>query len=68
MTIKITITNSDVGENRIVEVRNVGSDLTELDKDPRTNYANRQELKGGETAVMWVHGGQSIVVCEVRNG
>jgi len=68
MTIKVTITNADVGETRIIEVRNVAHDLSALDLDPRTDYANRRQLKGGESADFYVHSAQSIVVREVQNG
>jgi len=69
MTIKITITNDDTrGENAIVKVLNINPDGTPKDLDPRTNYANRRELKGGETTVMWVSYDTSIVIHEVKNG
>lgn len=69
MTIKITITNDDTrGENAIVEVKNINPDFSPKDLDPRTNYANRVELKGGEKAIVWVSSDSSVVVNEVKNG
>ena len=60
MTIRVTITNADQGETRIISAQ-----TQNLEGNPVSTPA---ELKGGETLDLYVHSTQQIVVKEVRNG
>lgn len=61
MTIKVTVTNSDSRETAVISVR---ENQSHPPMRPDTNGPKR-ELKAGESAVLWVHSSQYIVVEEV---
>lgn len=65
MTIAIKITNEDIRENAIVEVRTVNSGVKSV--LPITNRPG-QQLKGGESLTQLVHSTQSLIVEEIQNG
>lgn len=61
MTIKVTVTNSDPRETAVISVRENQSNPP---MQPDTQGPKR-ELKGGESAELWVHSTQYIIVQEV---
>lgn len=61
MTIKVTVTNSDTRVTAVISVR---ENQCNPPMRPDTNGPKR-ELKGGESAELYVHSTQYIVVQEV---
>lgn len=62
MTIKVTVTNSDPRETAIISVKEMAKGGT---MKPDTLNGMVRELKGGESAEVWVHSGQYLIVQEV---
>lgn len=62
MTIRVTIKNEDQGENRVITAVTTNVDGTDQ------SGATAKDLRGGESAEMWVHSGQNIVIKEKLNG
>lgn len=62
MTIRVTVTNADSGETRIISAQPVNLDGSTTAQPPP------KELKGGESTDLYVHSSQNILVKEVRNG
>jgi hypothetical protein len=64
MTIKVTVTNSDSRESAVISVREMSSSnapgATDVQQGPT------KELKGGESAEVYVHGSQYLLVREVK--
>jgi hypothetical protein len=63
MTIKVTVTNSDPRETAIISVGEWGTANKEFVAD--TPPVEHKKLKGGESAEVWVHSGQYLIVKEV---
>ncbi len=58
MTIKVTVKNEDNRESVAIVAKTVN-----LDGSPVTGISDK-ELKGGQSAELWVHDSQKIVVEE----
>lgn len=63
MTIKVTVTNSDSRETAIISVVQKG--MTHVPFQTDTDNGPVQELKGGQSAEVWVHAHQYLIVKEV---
>ena len=61
MTIRVTITNADQGKTRIISAQTFPT-------SGEPSGDELKELKGGQSADLYVHSTQQIVVKEVRNG
>jgi hypothetical protein len=60
MTIKVTVTNSDTREAAVIKVQ------TQYEDGTPSRSVHERELKGGESAELWVHSTQQLLVTEVR--
>ncbi len=60
MTIKVTVTNSDQREGAVIVVQHMTPN-----GEPAAGQLDR-ELKGGESAEVWVHSGLQLAIKEVR--
>lgn len=65
MTIRIKVTNEDSRKTAIVEVRTVNKGVMSF--MPIVNRPGTL-LPGGDSADVYVHDGQSILVEEIQNG
>ena len=62
MTIKLKITNEDTRETAVVEVSSVAAE-----SGAPMGGENPKELKGGESAEVWIHSGKHVHIKEIRN-
>lgn len=60
MTIRISIKNEDSGENRVILVRQLNADGSEIPG------ISGKKLKGGESTENYVHSTNQILVTEVN--
>lgn len=60
MTIKVTVTNADARETAVIVVQTQDAQGVACLHVPET------ELKGGQSADIWVHSHQQLVVKELR--
>jgi hypothetical protein len=63
MTIKVTVKNEDTRDTAVIGVRQMNSSNEPFRSD--TQNGPTKELKAGESAEVWVHSGQYLIVREV---